>query len=96
MGECPPRSVLSTRDSTVFLDLSLDGRVLLFSIAAASITGLLFGLAPAWRASRVDPQTAMKAQSRGVVRGGNRFNLGRALVVGQVALSLVLVVAAGC
>ena len=86
---------LSTRDSTVFLDLGLDGRVLLFSIGAATITGLLFGLAPAWRASRVDPQAAMKTQSRGVAQGGNRFNLGRALVVGQVALSLVLVVAAG-
>ena len=79
----------------VVLDLGLDGRVLLFSIAAATLTGLLFGLAPAWRAARVDPQTAMKAQSRGVMQGGNRFTLGRALVVGQVALSLVLVVTAG-
>ncbi len=86
---------LSTRDNAVFLDVALDARVLMFSIAAATVTGLLFGLAPAWRASRVDPQTAMKAQSRGVVDGGSRFTLGRALVVGQVALSLVLVVTAG-
>jgi predicted permease len=69
--------------------------VLLFSLAAAAITGLLFGLAPAWRVTRVDPQSAMKAQGRGVAHGSGRFALGRALVVGQVALSLVLVVAAG-
>ncbi|HKP27792.1 MAG TPA: ABC transporter permease [Gemmatimonadales bacterium] len=84
----------STRRDAVFLDLTLDGRVLLFSIAAAFLTGLLFGLIPAWRASRVDPQSAMKAQGRGVTRG-SRFALGRALVAGQVALSLVLIVAAG-
>ena len=84
----------STRSNAVFLDLTLDGRVLLFSIGAAFLTGLLFGLLPAWRASRVDPQSAMKAQGRGVTRG-SRFALGRVLVAGQVALSLVLVVSAG-
>ena len=84
----------STRRDAVFLDLAIDGRVLLFSIGAAFLTGLLFGLIPAWRASRVDPQSAMKAQGRGVTRG-SRFALGRVLVAGQVALSLVLVVAAG-
>jgi predicted permease len=86
---------LSTRTNAVFVDLTLDTRVLLFSIAIATISGLLFGLLPAWRVSRVDPQSAMKAQGRGVAHGGNRFGLGRVLVVGQVALSLVLVVAAG-
>ncbi len=86
---------LSTRSNAVFLDLALDGRVLLFSVAAATITGLLFGLAPAWRVSRVDPQSAMKAQGRGTTDSSRRFGLGRVLVVGQVALSLVLVVAAG-
>ena len=86
---------LSTRTSTVFVDLALDTRVLLFSFAVATVTGLLFGLAPAWRVSRVDPQSAMKAQGRGIAAGSNRFALGRVLVVGQVALSLVLVVTAG-
>ena len=40
-----------------------------FTIAVAMVTGLIFGLAPAWRASHVDPQAAMKAQGRGVVGG---------------------------
>ena len=86
---------LSTRTSSVFVDLTLDTGVLLFSFAVAAVTGLLFGLAPAWRVSRVDPQSAMKAQGRGITAGSNRFALGRLLVVGQVALSLVLVVTAG-
>ena len=86
---------LSTRTNPVFVDLTLDTRVLLFSFAVAAATGILFGLAPAWRVSRVDPQAAMKAQGRGIATGSGRFALGRLLVVGQVALSLVLVVTAG-
>jgi predicted permease len=56
---------------------------------------VLFGLAPAWRATRVDPHAAMQATGRGVAEGHSRFTLGRALVVGQIALSLVLVLGAG-
>src|SRR5208282_2387105 len=85
---------LSTSRSAVFLDLSIDGRMLAFTAAVAIVTGLLFGIAPAWRGTRVQPQTAMKANSRGVIEGA-RFGLGKALVMLQVALSLVLVVGAG-
>jgi putative ABC transport system permease protein len=85
---------LSTSRSSVFLDLSVDARMLAFTAAVAIVTGLLFGLAPAWRGTRVQPQTAMKANSRGVIEG-SRFGLGKALVMLQVALSLVLVVGAG-
>ncbi len=85
---------LSTSRSSVFLDLSIDGRMLAFTAAVAILTGLLFGLAPAWRGTRVQPQTAMKANSRGVIEGA-KFGLGKALVMLQVALSLVLVVGAG-
>jgi hypothetical protein len=60
----------------------------------AIVTGLLFGLAPAWRGTRVSPQLAMKANARGLLDGG-KFGLGKALVVVQVALSLVLVIGAG-
>ena len=59
-------------------------------LAVAAGTVLLFGFAPAWRATRVDPQTAMKSGGRGVVGGDARHRLGRALVVGQVALSLAV------
>ncbi len=82
------------QENKVFLDLSIDSRVLAFAIGVAIFTGLLFGLAPAWQGTLVDPQSAMKANSRSVAHGG-RFHLGKALVVVQVALSLVLVAGAG-
>jgi putative ABC transport system permease protein len=85
---------LSLGSNKVFLDLTLDSRVLAFTAGVAIVTGLLFGLAPAWRGTRVNPQSAMKANARGVIEG-SRFGLGKALVVVQVALSLVLVVGAG-
>jgi predicted permease len=85
---------LSSGGNPVYLDLTIDTWVLAFTAGIAVVTGLLFGLAPAWRATRVDPQSAMKAQGRGVVEG-SRFGIGKALVVVQVALSLVLVVGAG-
>ncbi|HEY7237054.1 MAG TPA: ABC transporter permease [Gemmatimonadaceae bacterium] len=86
--------LLSRSDRVVSLDLGIDQRVLLFTIAVTTLTGILFGLVPAWRAGRVDPQSAMKAQGRGVAEG-HRFGMGKALVVAQVALSLVLIVGAG-
>ena len=79
----------------VSLDLSLNLRLLGFTALAATATVILCGLAPAWRATRVSAQSAMKAQSRGVIEGHSRFRLGKSLVVAQVALSLVLLVAAG-
>lgn len=78
----------------VALDLSLDLRVLGFTIAMAVVTGVLFGLAPAWRAGRVDPQTAMRGGGRGTT-GSSHQRFARGIVAGQVALSLVLVTAAG-
>src|SRR5262249_13049123 len=85
--------LLSSSRSQVFLDLAIDRRVLAFTTAVAVATGLLFGLAPAWRLSRVQPLAAMRG--RGVAEGHSRFNLGKVLVTGQVALSLVLVAGAG-
>jgi predicted permease len=87
--------LISRSNELVSLDLGIDRRVLLFTIGVATLTGILFGLVPAWRAGRVDPQAAMKAQGRGVAEGHNRFSMGKALVVAQIALSLVLIVAAG-
>ena len=87
--------LLSRGGDGVALDLRVDLRILLFTIAIATVTGLLFGLVPAWRAGRVDPQAAMKAQGRGVAEGHRRFAMGKALVIAQVALSLVLIMSAG-
>ncbi|MDE3152951.1 MAG: ABC transporter permease [Gemmatimonadota bacterium] len=83
-----------TDGNPVALDLTPDLRVLGFTAGVAILTALLFGLIPAWRATRVDPQAAMKAGGRGVVEGDARYRAGRALVVGQVALSLGLVAVA--
>ncbi len=84
---------LSNQRTAVFLDLSLDWRVLGFTAAAAVGTALLFGTVPALRATRVQPVEAMKEQGRGIA--GGHSHLAGALVAGQVALSLILVVAAG-
>jgi len=55
------------------------------------LTGLLFGVAPAFRGTRLTPADALRDHSRGVVSGGGRFQIGHALVAMQVALSFVLV-----
>jgi putative ABC transport system permease protein len=85
---------LSTQVNAVALDLSLDWRVLGFTAAVTTATALLFGTAPAFRAARVAPIEALKEHGRGGI-GDRRVNLASGLVVAQVALSLVLIVAAG-
>jgi len=81
-------------DDGTWLDLAIDRRVLAFTIVTAVASGLLFGLAPAWRSAHADPQNALKAQGRSVV-GRSRRGIGWALVAGQVALSFVLLTSAG-
>jgi putative ABC transport system permease protein len=86
--------LLSSASNRVFLDLAIDVRVLAFTAGVSGAAVLLFGLAPAWRGTRVDPQAAMKVNARGVAEGHSRFSLGKALVSAQVAVSLMLVVGA--
>jgi putative ABC transport system permease protein len=76
------------------LDISVDWRVLVFTVGLTTVTTLLFGMVPALRATRVAPSDAIKEQGRSIV-GESRFGLGSWLVAAQVALSLVLVVGAG-
>ena len=73
--------------------ISLDTSVLLFAVIVAAITGFLFGLVPAWQASRVDLQTTLRKSSRGMTAG--RVWLREGLVVAEFALTLVLLVGAG-
>lgn len=87
-------SFLNAGGNHVFLDLGLDWRVLGFAAGAAALTCVLFDLTPALRATRIEPGAAMKATGRGLTAGRERFSLRRALVVVQVALSLVLVAGA--
>jgi predicted permease len=95
---------LSTSVDRVFLDVSLDWRVLAFTAALTIATAVLFGIAPAFRASHAEPMDALKEPasalraSAGLRRGfgpGGRMSVSAALVVAQVALALMLVVAAG-
>jgi predicted permease len=84
---------ISTTDEPVFLSLLIDWRVLGFTAAMALTTALLVGAAPAVRATRSQPLYAL--QQRSGARATDRRLLSSAFVVAQVALSLVLVVAAG-
>lgn len=74
------------------LDSSPDFRVLGFTAAVTAVTGVLFGLAPAWRATRIDPASALQRNQRSVHGGASIFS--KLLVSTQIALSLVLVIGA--
>jgi predicted permease len=81
-------------DPPITITPRLDARVLLFSVIAAVISAVVFGLAPALRSLKTDLVPALKANSGGLTVGGR--TIGRnVLVVGQIALSMVLLVAAG-
>jgi putative ABC transport system permease protein len=74
-------------------EIGLDGRVLGFTCAVALLTGLVFGLIPAWQASRVDMHETLKDGGRG--NSGGRQWLRGSLVVTEIAAALVLLVGAG-
>ena len=82
---------LETPTSGVTLDLSLDWRVLVFTVGVTAVTALVFGLAPALGVSGISAADAFKEQTR-TVSGDRRFGLRNVLVAVQVALSLALVV----
>ncbi len=74
-------------------EIGLDGAVLFFTAAVAALTGILFGLAPAWQASRPDVHETLKDTARSTI--GGRARLRQALVIAEVALTLLLLVGAG-
>jgi predicted permease len=74
-------------------EIGLDFRVLAFTLVISVATGILFGLAPAWRVVRENPQTALKEGGRGAT-GSNQRALS-AFVVAEVAVALVLLTGAG-
>jgi putative ABC transport system permease protein len=85
---------LSTDSARLFFDLRTDWRVLAFTCTLGCAACLLFGLAPALRATVLTGTAVLKISGRGMIDGGERFGLRRALVAGQMALSLVLIVGA--
>lgn len=84
---------LGTQGDPLFLDLKPDWRLLAFAFGLASLTCILFGLAPALRAS-LSPSETFKTACRNVTASRKRFGFRQGLVVSQIALSLVLVVGA--
>jgi len=85
---------LGTQGDPLFLDLKPAWRLLAFTLGVTTLTCFLFGLTPAFRASRVSPSEALRTNSRNITSGRTQFGLRQILVVSQVALSLVLVVGA--
>jgi predicted permease len=75
--------------------LTLEPRLLLFSLVIASLSALGFGLAPALRAAKTQPGDVLREQSRSSTSGGTQMRLRQWLVVSQVALAFVLLVGAG-
>jgi len=76
-------------------EISISWGVLAFAIVVSVAAGIIFGLAPAWLTSRLDLNTTLRQEGRGSNGSRQRSRLGHALVIGELALSLVLMVAAG-
>ena len=81
-------------DLPYYFVFEINGPVLLYTVAIALVTGVVFGLAPALQAARGNLQTALKDGGRGSGTGGTRQRLRTALAIGEVALSMVLLVGA--
>ena len=88
-------ALVSSGNNRIPLSITVNDRVLLFTASAAVITGILFGLAPSFRAMRINLTSALKEGGAGSRLGPRRSLLTCVLVSAQVALSLVLLVGAG-
>ncbi len=75
-------------------EIGFDGRVLAFTLAAAVLTGLVFALAPAWQATRVDVNSTLKETAGKGAAGAGGKRLRGALVVAEIALALILLAGA--
>jgi predicted permease len=91
--------VLGSKSVPRLHEITIDGGVLLFTLAVSILAGAIFGLAPALRLSRVDLQENLKESSRGASAGstvwGRGQNVRRLLVVSELALSVMLLIGAG-
>ena len=94
-GQAALAGFFAEGSNKIVLDLSLNGRVLLFTLAVSVLTGLAFGILPGVRASHVDPAAGLQIGSRGIAGSRVSLRLGRGLVIMQVAVSAVLLDGAG-
>jgi predicted permease len=81
--------------SVIMLDVRMDARLLIFAALLAALATALVGLVPAWRGSRTDISTGLKAQTQGVTRSGRGLPLRDLLVVAEIALSGIVIISAG-
>ncbi len=87
-------SMLTAPGSASDLHADFDWRVLAFTLAISLLTGLLFGIVPAWRATQAEAGTAIKSSANSTSNRGSVW-LGKSLVVFQIALSAILLIGAG-
>jgi predicted permease len=85
-------AVLATNYVALFVDLTWNARLFAFTAGAATLACVMFGLLPAIRATAVAPASVLKSGGRGLTAAHHRFGLRQALVVAQVAVSLILIV----
>jgi putative ABC transport system permease protein len=83
---------LNTSQNTIQLTIAPDWRVLLFPAAAGIATCVIFAALPALRSTGEDPLTSLKSGERGVVGNRELFSVQRAMVISQIAVSMVLLV----
>ena len=75
--------------------VAIDGRVLVFAAVISVLTGILFGVVPAWRMARLDPSLALREGTRTMTTGRGQHRVHNALVIAETAIGLVLLVGAG-
>jgi predicted permease len=88
-------SIMSRSTSAIHLDVHQDMRILAFTAFVSLVAVIVFGLIPAWRASRLDLSQAVKEGNRATTASLGRSRIGEGLVIPQISLSLVLMVGAG-
>jgi predicted permease len=88
-------AMVGNRAGPVMLDVRPDLRVLAFTMGVSLLTGIAFGLAPAWRSSRINVSGTLKEAGRGITGSGQKINAGKILVIAQIALSVMLLIGAG-
>src|SRR5580704_1281940 len=91
--------VLGPKSVPRLATIGVDGEALVFTVALCVFSGILFGLAPAWRATQIDLHGTLKDAGRGSAGAGSVWgrgrNLRRMLVISEMALSVVLLIGAG-
>ena len=86
---------LGKNDIPRALQVGIDWRVLGFTLGLSLLTGLIFGLAPAFHSSKTELVESLKEGARGASEGSNRIRLRNVLMVGELAMAVVLLVVAG-